>query len=149
MNQEKVVGVPAGKPPAPSRQHRAAWSMWVRLGMKARELLTVWTGLFAAEPNQEFQMDVSNETITSPVFIRVVLEEGSLLMRKRVKIILVLGIHVDFGHTFHFLHVHWWLSDTGCYDGPLQRQIEVFLSNPCRDHPVPTSCSQLCFLSSL
>lgn len=117
LSQEKVVGVPAGKPPAQSRQHRAARSVWVRLGMKARELLTVWTGLFAAEPNQEFQMGGSNETITPPIFIHVVLEESSLLMRKRLKIILALGIHVDFHHHVQFLHVHWWLSDTDCYDG--------------------------------
>lgn len=148
LNQEKVVGVPAGKPPARSRQHRTAQSVWVRLGRKARELLTVWTGLFAAEPSQEFQMDVSNETITSPVFIQVVLEEGFFLMRKRLKIILALGIHADFGHTFYFPHVHWWLSDTGCYDG-LCRDKQRSLSTPWRDRPVPTSCSELCFLSSL
>lgn len=117
MNQEKVVGVFAGKPPARRRQHSTARSMCVRLGMKSREPLTVWTGLFAANLNQEFQRDVSNETITSLVFIHVVLEEGFLLMRKHLKIILALGDPVHFCHTSHFLHVHWWLSDTGCYDG--------------------------------
>lgn len=59
--------------------------------MKSRELLAVWTGLFAAKPNQEFQRGVSKETITSLVFIHVVLEEGFLLTRKRLKIILALG----------------------------------------------------------
>lgn len=137
LNQEKVVGVPAGKPPAQSRQHRAAGACGSDSEWSPGSSWQCGTRLLAAKPNQELQRGVSKETITSLVFIHVVLEEA-FKNNSGIGGPMLISVTLFISHT----SIGGWVTRAVTVYS-LQRQIEVFLSNPWRDHPVPTSCSQL------